>query len=60
MSIITRKNWIEWELGHLLKLKRGFAFKASNYKKGGILVFRIGDINDQIVSSKNAVKIDKK
>ena len=55
-----REDWIECELGDLLKLKNGFAFKASNYKKEGIPVFRIGDINDWIVSAKNAVKIEEK
>jgi type I restriction enzyme S subunit len=55
-----REDWIECELGALLKLKNGFAFKASNYKKGGIPVLRIGDINDWIVSSENAVKIEEK
>jgi hypothetical protein len=34
-----REDWIECELGDLLKLKNGFAFKASNYKKEGIPVF---------------------
>lgn len=60
MSSIMKEDWIEVELGDLLKLKNGFAFKASNYKKEGIPVFRIGDINDWIVSEKNAVRIDEK
>lgn len=55
-----KEDWIECELGDLLKLKNGFAFKASDYKKEGIPVFRIGDINDWIVSKKNAVRIDEK
>jgi type I restriction enzyme S subunit len=55
-----REDWIEVELGDLLKLKNGFAFKANNYKKEGIPVFRIGDINDWVVSSKNAVRIEEK
>ncbi|NCA79514.1 MAG: hypothetical protein EOM76_04920 [Sphingobacteriia bacterium] len=52
-----REDWIEVKLGDLLKLKNGFAFKANNYIKEGIPVFRIGDINDWAVSSENAVKI---
>jgi type I restriction enzyme, S subunit len=60
MSSIMREDWVECELGDLLKLKNGFAFKASNYKNEGIPVFRIGDINDWIVSAKNAVKIEEK
>ncbi len=55
-----REDWIECELGDLLKLKNGFAFQATNYKKEGIPVFRIGDINDWVVSAKNAVKIEEK
>jgi type I restriction enzyme S subunit len=55
-----RVDWIECELGDLLKLKNGFAFQATNYKKEGIPVFRIGDINDWIVSAKNSVKIEEK
>jgi len=52
-----REDWIEVALGDLLKLKNGFAFKANNYIKEGVPVFRIGDINDWIVSSKKAVKV---
>jgi type I restriction enzyme S subunit len=55
-----KEDWIECELGDLLKLKNGFAFQATNYKKEGIPVFRIGDINDWIVSAKNSVKIEEK
>ena len=52
-----KEDWIECELGELLKLKNGYAFQASNYIKDGIPVFRIGDINDWDVSAKNAVAI---
>ena len=55
-----REDWIEIELGELLKLKNGFAFKAKDYIEEGIPVFRIGDINDWVVSDKNAKKIEEK
>jgi len=52
-----REDWIEVELGEILKLKNGFAFKAKDYIEDGIPVFRIGNINDWIVSEYNAKRI---
>lgn len=52
-----REDWIEVELGDLLKLKNGFAFKAKDYIEEGIPVFRIGDIKDWVVTGENAKHI---
>lgn len=54
-----KKDWVECKLGDLLNLKNGFAFKAVNYIKEGVPVIRIGDINDWLVSSEKAVKIEE-
>jgi type I restriction enzyme S subunit len=49
-----RADWKECELGDLLKLKNGFAFKSNSYIVNGIPVIRIGDINDWVVDETNA------
>ena len=52
------KHWQIKELGHVCKLKNGFAFKSTNYINEGIPVIRISDINGGIVSSNKAVRVD--
>ncbi|HUH50640.1 MAG TPA: restriction endonuclease subunit S [Flavobacterium sp.] len=49
-----KEDWIECEVGDLLKLKNGYAFKSTNYKSEGIPVLRIGDIQDWNVDVANA------
>lgn len=54
-----KEDWIECELGDLLKLKNGYAFKSSQYKNTGIPVIRIGDIQDWLVDSIKAKRIEE-
>lgn len=54
-----KEDWVECSLGELLKLKNGYAFKSSNYINEGIPVIRIGDIQDWLVDSINAKKIEE-
>lgn len=51
------EDWVECNLGDLLKLKNGFAFKSSTYSPEGIPVLRIGDIQDWNVNAENANRI---
>jgi len=52
-----REDWIEIELGEVLKLKNGFAFKSSKYRLEGIPIIRISDINQGIVTADKAKRI---
>ena len=52
-----REDWAECNLGDLLTIKNGFAFKARDYIEKGVSVFRIGDINDWVVSDSKAKRI---
>lgn len=55
------KDWKRVQLGEVCKLKNGFAFKSSDYKKEGIPVIRISDIKSGSVRPENSVKVtDKK
>jgi type I restriction enzyme, S subunit len=52
------KHWEIKKMGDVCKLKNGFAFKSTDYHKIGVPVIRISDINNGIVSSENAVRIN--
>jgi type I restriction enzyme, S subunit len=52
------KHWQIKKLGEVCKLKNGYAFKSDNYRNEGIPVIRISDINDGIVSSGKAVRVE--
>jgi type I restriction enzyme S subunit len=52
-----REDWIECNIGDLLKLKNGYAFKSSKYTNEGTPVLRIGDIQDWKVTSERAQRI---
>lgn len=54
-----RENWIECQLGDLLTLKNGYAFKSTKYISDGIPVLRIGDINNWLVNSDNAKCVEE-
>ncbi len=56
----TQKNKIEWkevELGSLIKLRGGFAFKSSEFVKEGIPLVRISNFNNDEVDLINSVFI---
>ena len=52
------KHWEIKKMGDVCKLKNGFAFKSTDYHNIGVPVIRISDINNGIVSSENAVRIN--
>ncbi|MDY6895122.1 MAG: restriction endonuclease subunit S, partial [Thermotogota bacterium] len=54
------KGWINTELGKVCKLKNGFAFKSTEYKEYGVPVVRISDINNEIISVVNSVKVNER
>lgn len=56
---MIRENWIKVELGEVIKLKNGYAFKSSKYKDIGIPIIRISDINQGIVKADSAKMIDE-
>ncbi|MCG8225659.1 restriction endonuclease subunit S [Tenacibaculum finnmarkense] len=53
------KNWVETELGEILKLKNGYAFKTKDYREEGIPLIRIGNIQQGNVSTKKSICVDK-
>ncbi len=55
-----KKNvWEEKELGEIIKLQGGFAFKSTKYKMNGIPLIRIKNLRDEEVTLRNTVFIDK-
>ncbi|MFB6466460.1 restriction endonuclease subunit S [Cytobacillus sp. Hz8] len=54
---MTREGWIEVELGKVLRLKNGYAFKSSMYQNEGVPIIRISDINQGTVTADCAIRI---
>jgi len=50
-------GWKVINLGAILYLKNGFAFKSNSYQEAGTPVIRISDIQDGIVTTKYSIKI---
>lgn len=55
-----QRNWETKKLGDVAKLKNGFAFKSTDYAENGIPVIRISDINENLVTTKNAKRVAMK
>ncbi len=53
------QNWKEFELGELLKLKGGFAFKSSDFVDDGIPLVKISNFNNSEVDLSKSVKVSK-
>ena len=51
------QNWIECELGKVIILKNGFAFKSVDYSDLGIDLIRISDIQNNTIDLNSTVKI---
>jgi type I restriction enzyme, S subunit len=51
------KNWVETDLGKLLKLKNGFAFKSKDYIEEGIPIIRMSDIVEGNISLSKAARV---
>jgi len=49
--------WEETELGEILFLKNGFAFKSNSYQNVGTPVIRISDIQNGVVTTEFSVRI---
>lgn len=56
---MMREDWVEVELGELLKLNNGYAFKSSMYTSAGVPIIRISDINNGIIELDKAVKVEQ-
>lgn len=52
-----KADWINCNFEDILTLKNGFAFKSDKYSVNGTPVIRISDINDAIVKTTNAKKV---
>lgn len=52
------KNWIETDLGNILKLKNGYAFKSKDYREEGIPLIRISNIQQGDVSTEKSIYVD--
>lgn len=52
-------NWVKANLGDILKLKNGYAFKSKNYLENGIPVIRISEIKNEYISLDKAVYVDE-
>lgn len=52
-----KADWINCNFEDILTLKNGFAFKSDKYSENGTPVIRISDINDAIVKTTNAKKV---
>lgn len=51
------KNWVETELGSILSLKNGYAFKTSDYVEAGIPIVRISNIQDGKIDLKKSISV---
>ncbi len=49
------ENWKWVRLGEVGELKGGYAFKSSEYKEAGIQVVRIADLDEDTISTRDAV-----
>ncbi len=58
MEKVLPKGWVETELGNILKLKNGYAFKSNDFKEEGIPVIRISNIQNEQVKTETAARID--
>lgn len=54
------KGWVLATVGDVIKVKHGYAFKSNDYVENGIPLIRISNVNDDIVSTENAVRVPKK
>ena len=53
------QNWKEFELGKLLKLRGGFAFKSLDFVDRGISLVKISNFNNSEVDLSKTVKVSK-
>lgn len=54
------KNWVETELGSIVKVINGYAFKSSDYNDEGIPIIRMSDIAENRISTKKAARVQEK
>jgi len=60
MGNILPKNWVKIELGKILKLKNGYAFKSKDYLDEGVPLIRISNIQQGKVSTEKSIYVSKK
>ncbi|MDC0652215.1 restriction endonuclease subunit S [Flavobacteriaceae bacterium] len=52
------KNWVETDLGNILKLKNGYAFKSKDYREEGTPLIRISNIQQGDVITEKSIYVD--
>lgn len=60
MDTILPNNWVKANLGDILKLKNGYAFKSKDYLDNGVPVIRMSDIVDGEITLKKAIRVEEK
>lgn len=53
------KKWERKRLGEVCELKNGYAFKSNDFIDVGVPVIRISDIQDNLVTTSQSVKVSK-
>lgn len=51
------KNWVETELGSILSLKNGYAFKTSDYIETGVPIVRISNIQQGKIDLEKSISV---
>lgn len=54
------KNWVETELGNIINLMNGYAFKSNDYSNEGIPIIRMSDIENNEINIEKAVRVPEK
>jgi type I restriction enzyme S subunit len=54
------KNWVETELGNLITLMNGYAFKSTDYSDVGIPIIRMSDIENNEINILKSVRVAQK
>ena len=50
-------RWVNCQLGDVVTLRNGYAFKSEEYQEQGVPIIRISDINDSVVEISNSKNI---
>ena len=50
-------RWVNCQLGDIVTLRNGYAFKSEEYQEHGVPIIRISDINDSVVEISNSKNI---
>ena len=53
------KNWVETDLGNILSLKNGYAFKTSDYVETGVPIVRISNIQQGKIDLEKSISVNE-